>query len=81
LVVLIRECRYEALLYAHIFGGRAGTGTHNLSLLEDVDHNFTGARDTVVSAIVTWWVALGRGDLKTGVWMAESEDDALLSRL
>jgi hypothetical protein len=79
--VLIRECRYEALLYAHIFGGRAGTGPHDLCLLEDVDHNFTGARGAVVSAIVAWWAALDRGDLKTGVWTAESEDDALLARL
>lgn len=38
---LTLACSYDAIIYARIFGARA-PGTHNLHLIEDADHNFTG---------------------------------------
>jgi hypothetical protein len=60
--------RYDALIYARVFGARPPPGTHTLHLLEDAVHNFAGCRDEVADAIVAWWAALERGALVTGVW-------------
>lgn len=35
------SCRYDAIIYARIFGART-PGTHHLHLVEDADHNFIG---------------------------------------
>ncbi|KAH0832138.1 Alpha/Beta hydrolase protein [Lanmaoa asiatica] len=45
---------YDAVIYARIFGARA-PGTHNLHLIEDADHNFTGRQDEIVDCILEWW--------------------------
>lgn len=39
--MLTSICSYDAIIYARVFGARPA-GTHNLHLIEDADHNFTG---------------------------------------
>lgn len=58
---------YDAIIYARALGSRA-PGSHNLHLIEDADHNFTGRQDEIVDTILEWWQLCERGDLKTGVW-------------
>ncbi|TFK48728.1 ectomycorrhiza-regulated esterase [Heliocybe sulcata] len=58
---------YDATIYARALGNRA-PGTHNLYLIEDADHNFTGRQDDIVDTILEWWQLCERGALKTGVW-------------
>ncbi|EPQ54786.1 ectomycorrhiza-regulated esterase [Gloeophyllum trabeum ATCC 11539] len=58
---------YDATIYARALGTRT-PGTHNLYLMEDADHNFTGRQDDIVDTILEWWQLCERGDLKTGVW-------------
>lgn len=41
---LTLTCSYDAIIYARVFGART-PGTHNLHLIEDADHNFTGVRN------------------------------------
>ncbi|GLB38189.1 putative ectomycorrhiza-regulated esterase [Lyophyllum shimeji] len=59
---------YDALIYTRALSNRA-PGTHTLHFVEDADHNFTGRQDQVVDAILDWWAARERGELKTGVWV------------
>ncbi|KAG6816995.1 hypothetical protein H0H87_000890 [Tephrocybe sp. NHM501043] len=68
---------YDAIIYTQAFSSRS-SGTHMLNLIENADHNFTGRQDEVVSAILDWWTARERGELKTGVWV---EREALKGRL
>jgi hypothetical protein len=75
-MTLIVRYRYDAMIYARIFGDRT-PGTHNLCMLEGADHNFTGCRDTVVRAIVTWWAAVERGDIRTGVFVAPELEEGI----
>ncbi|KAI9573500.1 Alpha/Beta hydrolase protein [Boletus coccyginus] len=58
---------YDAIIYARIFGART-PGTHNLHLIEDADHNFTGHQDEIVDCILEWWEAKRLGSLVTGVF-------------
>ena len=83
LSALLKLSRYDAIIYSLIFGaGRSGT--HNLYIIEDADHNFTDVstetccvlallmcfkhRDEVVEAILKWRDELDGGRLKTGMW-------------
>ncbi|EGO23737.1 hypothetical protein SERLADRAFT_470020 [Serpula lacrymans var. lacrymans S7.9] len=58
---------FDAIIYARAFGQR-NPGTHNLHLIEEADHNFTGCQDEVASCILEWLETRKHG-LKTGVWM------------
>ena len=60
--------RYDALIYSRALGSRT-PGTHNLQMVEDADHNFTGRQDDVVDTILEWWRARAARRLTTGVWM------------
>ncbi|KAG5353895.1 hypothetical protein C0989_000138 [Termitomyces sp. Mn162] len=68
---------YDAMIFARAFSGRT-PGTHVLNMIEDADHNYTGRQNEVVSAILDWWAARERGELKTSVWV---EQEALRARL
>ncbi|KDR82423.1 hypothetical protein GALMADRAFT_237733 [Galerina marginata CBS 339.88] len=59
---------YDALIYASALSDRS-PGTHTLHLMENADHNFTGLQDNVVDAILQWWEARQRSEIKTGVWV------------
>ncbi|KAG9315683.1 hypothetical protein JVU11DRAFT_3329 [Chiua virens] len=58
---------YDAVIYARAFGSRA-PGTHNLHLIEDADHNFTGRQDEIVDCILEWLEAKRARSLVTGVF-------------
>jgi len=58
---------YDAIIYAQAFGART-PGTHNLCIVEEADHNFTGIADEVVSTVLEWWSMLERKELRTGIW-------------
>ncbi|THU96669.1 alpha/beta-hydrolase [Dendrothele bispora CBS 962.96] len=72
---------YDGVIYARALNPRS-PGTHNLHLMEDADHNFTGRQDEVVDTILEWWDKQqersitnggdgnGQGSLKTGVWLS-----------
>ncbi|KIK69974.1 hypothetical protein GYMLUDRAFT_34375 [Collybiopsis luxurians FD-317 M1] len=59
---------YDAIIYARALSERPGT--HNLHLMEDADHNFTGRQDEVVDVILDWWNSQQKGALKSGIWMS-----------
>ncbi|KAH9480227.1 hypothetical protein JR316_0006825 [Psilocybe cubensis] len=59
---------YDAMIYASALSDRS-PGTHTLHLMEDADHNFTGRQDDVVDAILQWWDARTRKEIKTGIWV------------
>ncbi|EIW81097.1 ectomycorrhiza-regulated esterase [Coniophora puteana RWD-64-598 SS2] len=59
---------FDALIYARALGSRT-PGTHNLHLVEDADHNFTGRQDEVVDCILEWYEARTSGSLSSGIWM------------
>jgi len=58
---------YDSVIYARALGTRT-PGTHNLCLMEDADHNFTGKYDSVVETVLEWQGKFERGILHTGVW-------------
>ncbi|KDQ62034.1 hypothetical protein JAAARDRAFT_203257 [Jaapia argillacea MUCL 33604] len=58
---------YDAIIYARALGTRK-SGTHNLSMIEDADHNFTNRQDEVVDAIIDWWGTVQRGEVVTGIF-------------
>ncbi|GJE97189.1 alpha/beta hydrolase [Phanerochaete sordida] len=58
---------YDAYIYARALGARS-PGTHNLCLVEEADHNFTGLQDDVVATVLEWLRMLDNDMLKTGVW-------------
>ncbi|KAH7872361.1 Alpha/Beta hydrolase protein [Lentinula edodes] len=60
---------YDAIIYARALNERV-PGTHNLHLMEDADHNFTGRQDEVVDIILEWWDKHAQRTLKTGIWMS-----------
>jgi hypothetical protein len=59
--------RYDAVIYSRALGNRK-PGTHNLHLVEDADHNFSGRADDVVDVILDWWGACISDRLTTGIW-------------
>ncbi|KII90826.1 hypothetical protein PLICRDRAFT_158204 [Plicaturopsis crispa FD-325 SS-3] len=59
---------YDAVIYHCALSGRS-PGTHNLHLVEDADHNFTGRQDEVVDTILAWWGQRQSGSLTTGLWL------------
>jgi len=60
---------YDAIIYARALSGRH-PGTHNLHLMEDADHNFTGRQDEVVDIILEWWDKRQQHALESGIWMS-----------
>ncbi|KAH9936277.1 ectomycorrhiza-regulated esterase [Fomitopsis serialis] len=58
---------YDAFIYAKILGARS-PGTHNLAIVEEADHNFTGRSDEVVDTVLEWLDMLEHKTLKTGIW-------------
>jgi len=58
---------YDALIYARALGSRT-PGTHNLHIVEDADHNFTGRQDEIVDTVLDWWQIQQSGKLKSGIW-------------
>ncbi|KIP05369.1 hypothetical protein PHLGIDRAFT_128928 [Phlebiopsis gigantea 11061_1 CR5-6] len=58
---------FDATIYARALGERS-PGTHNLHIVEDADHNFTGLQDIVVAAVMEWFAMLETKKLKTGLW-------------
>ncbi|KAI0345750.1 ectomycorrhiza-regulated esterase [Trametopsis cervina] len=58
---------YDGVIYARAFGGREA-GTHQLCILEEADHNFTGRQDEITDVILEWVGMLLYGRLTTGIW-------------
>ncbi|KZT73816.1 alpha/beta-hydrolase [Daedalea quercina L-15889] len=58
---------YDGFIYAKILGARS-PGTHNLSIVEEADHNFTGRADEVVATVLDWLDMLEHKTLRTGIW-------------
>jgi len=58
---------YDAIIYARALGNRS-PGTHNLHLVEEADHNFTGRQDETVDTILEWWQMLQCRQLRSGIW-------------
>lgn len=58
---------YDALIYARALGTRS-PGTHNLHLIEDADHNFTGvSSERITSAFVVLTVVCCSGKTKSSI--------------
>ncbi|EIM86130.1 alpha/beta-hydrolase [Stereum hirsutum FP-91666 SS1] len=64
---------YDATIYARAFGGREGSGTHNLAFVENADHNYVahGCRDEATEIILLWWDLHEKKLLTTGVMGSE----------
>ncbi|KZT12015.1 ectomycorrhiza-regulated esterase [Laetiporus sulphureus 93-53] len=58
---------YDAIIYAEAYSSRT-EGTHNLYIVDEADHNFTGMADHVAATILQWVSLLDRNELKTGIW-------------
>ncbi|KAI0801784.1 Alpha/Beta hydrolase protein [Irpex lacteus] len=58
---------YDAVIYARAFGART-PGTHQLCLVEEADHNFTGMQDHIADTILQWFDIVEAGEITTGIW-------------
>ncbi|ESK95681.1 ectomycorrhiza-regulated esterase lipase thioesterase family protein [Moniliophthora roreri MCA 2997] len=63
---------YDAVIYSRALGSRT-PGTHNLHLIENGDHNFTGMSDEIVDTILDWWEKRQHSGVKTGIWLTGTE--------